>query len=74
MFKPLLPYPSHIDLLARFSNLPVTMANNQTIESMPNNLAIAVKLNGDMREDWYVLTVAISSWISFKMSLENRIA
>jgi hypothetical protein len=51
MFKPLLPYPSHIDLLARFSNLPVTMANNQTIESMPNNLAIAVKLNGDMRED-----------------------
>jgi hypothetical protein len=42
-FYPLPPYTSDNDLLARLSQLWVTMADNQTIESMPNKLAIALK-------------------------------
>ena len=42
-FYPLPPYTSDNDLLARLSQLWVTMADNQTIESMPNKLARALK-------------------------------
>jgi hypothetical protein len=42
-FYPLPPYTSDNDLLAGLSQLWVTMADNQTIESMPNKLAIALK-------------------------------
>ena len=42
-FYPLPPYTFDNDLLAGLSQLWVTMADNQTIESMPNKLAIALK-------------------------------
>jgi hypothetical protein len=42
-FYPLTPYTSDNDLLARLSQLWVTMADNQTIESIPNKLAKAIK-------------------------------
>ncbi len=73
-FYPLPPYTSDNDLLARLSQLWVTMADNQTIESMPNKLAIALKWNVKMAEYWSVcrLTVAISASITFILALGNR--
>ena len=46
-FLPPTPYPYDNDALARLSKLWVTMTDNQTIEAMPNKLAIALKLNGE---------------------------
>jgi hypothetical protein len=40
--------------LARLSKLWVTMADNQAIASMPNKLAIALKWNDKMTDDWSV--------------------
>jgi hypothetical protein len=51
-FYPLPPYTSNNDLLARLSQLWVTMADNQAIASMPNKLAIALKWNHKMTDDW----------------------
>jgi hypothetical protein len=45
---PLPHYSSNNDLLARLSKLWVTMANNQTIASMPKKRTISLKLNRDM--------------------------
>jgi hypothetical protein len=53
-FYPLPPYTSDNDLLARLSKLWVTMADNQAIASMPNKLAIALKWNDKMTDDWSV--------------------
>ncbi len=53
-FYPLPPYSSDNDLLARVSKLRVTMADNQAIASMPNKLAIALKWNDKMTDDWSV--------------------
>ena len=50
-FYPLPPYTSDNDLLARLSKLWVTVADNQTVASMPNIRAIALKLKGDMTGD-----------------------